>query len=68
MTVPLMLDERPIGKLSLAGAAAGRHAIADMQLLLDYLESLDEEIAVIVAGDAQAAERLVAADPVAAVG
>jgi UDP-GlcNAc:undecaprenyl-phosphate GlcNAc-1-phosphate transferase len=68
MTVPLMLEERPVGKLSLAGAAAGRHALADMQLLLDYLESLDEEIAIIAAGDAQPAKQLVPADPVPVVG
>jgi UDP-GlcNAc:undecaprenyl-phosphate GlcNAc-1-phosphate transferase len=60
MTVPLMLDDRAIGKLVLVGAAAGRHALTDMQQLLDYVESLDEEIAVIVAGDERPADALVA--------
>jgi hypothetical protein len=67
-----MLDDRPIGKLSLAGAAAGRHAVAEMQQLLDYLDSLDEEIAMIAAGGEQPAERLAearaAADAIPIVG
>jgi hypothetical protein len=51
MTIPLALDESPIGKLTLVGATAGRQALADMQQMLDYLDSLDAEIADVVAGD-----------------
>lgn len=64
MTVPLVLDGRPIGKLTLAGLAGGQNALADMQQVLDYLESLDSEIAHVVAGD-EASPRLVVATSVA---
>lgn len=57
VTLPLVFEDRPIGKLSLVGAAGGRQALADMQQLLDYLESLDAEIAQIVAGDERVVER-----------
>jgi UDP-GlcNAc:undecaprenyl-phosphate GlcNAc-1-phosphate transferase len=49
VSLPLALDEKPIGKLTLVGAAAGRQALADMQQMLDYLDSLDAEIADVVA-------------------
>jgi UDP-GlcNAc:undecaprenyl-phosphate GlcNAc-1-phosphate transferase len=52
-TLPLMLDKRCIGKLSLVGSTAGEQALVDMQQLLDFLESLHGEIARIVAGDEQ---------------
>jgi hypothetical protein len=47
----LALDESPIGKLTLVGAPAGRQALADMQQMLDYLDSLDAEIADVVADE-----------------
>jgi UDP-GlcNAc:undecaprenyl-phosphate GlcNAc-1-phosphate transferase len=68
MTVPLTLDGRPIGKLTLAGTTGTQHALADMQQILDYLESLDAEIAQVVAGDEHAAERFKAATATAAAG
>ena len=49
ITLPLAFDEKPIGKLTLVGAAAGRQALEDMQQMLDYLDSLDAEIADVVA-------------------
>lgn len=51
IVLPLMLSERPIGKLTLLGGSAGRQALVDMQQLLDFLESLEADIAQIVAGD-----------------
>jgi UDP-GlcNAc:undecaprenyl-phosphate GlcNAc-1-phosphate transferase len=57
MTVPLMLDGRPIGKLTLAGMAGGLDPLSDMQQILDYLESLDSEIAQVLAGEERVAER-----------
>jgi UDP-GlcNAc:undecaprenyl-phosphate GlcNAc-1-phosphate transferase len=51
ITLPLAFDEKPIGKLTLVGAAAGRQALADMQQMLDYLDSLDAEIADVVADE-----------------
>jgi UDP-GlcNAc:undecaprenyl-phosphate GlcNAc-1-phosphate transferase len=68
MTVPLVLDGRPIGKLALVGASIGRSAVADMQQLLDYLEPLDAEIAQIVAGDEPVVERTVVAEAAPAIG
>jgi UDP-GlcNAc:undecaprenyl-phosphate GlcNAc-1-phosphate transferase len=49
VTLPLTFDNRSIGQLSLVGAANGRQAMAEIQQLLDYLESLHEEISHIVA-------------------
>jgi UDP-GlcNAc:undecaprenyl-phosphate GlcNAc-1-phosphate transferase len=68
ITLPLMLDEKPIGKLTLLGAAAGRQALADMQQMLDYLESLESEIADVVADDEPVGERWVVAGATPAVG
>ena len=51
---PLVVDDRPIGKLSVAGGACDRQALVDMQQLLEFLESLDDEIAEIMA-DAEVA-------------
>ena len=66
MTLPVMFAERPIGKLSLVGGAAGSQALADMQQMLDYLESLDGEIAEIVAdGDVMPERWAVEAAPAA---
>lgn len=49
IVLPLMLGERPIGKLTLLGGSTGRQTLVDMQQLLDYLESLEADIAQIVA-------------------
>jgi UDP-GlcNAc:undecaprenyl-phosphate GlcNAc-1-phosphate transferase len=68
MTVPLMLNERPIGKLILAGSPGGQHALLDMQQVLDYLESLDSEIAQVAAGDGHTAGRFDTAAVTAAAG
>jgi UDP-GlcNAc:undecaprenyl-phosphate GlcNAc-1-phosphate transferase len=51
MTLPLTFEDLPIGKLSLVGSTTGGPALAGMQQLLEYLESLDGEIAGIVADD-----------------
>jgi UDP-GlcNAc:undecaprenyl-phosphate GlcNAc-1-phosphate transferase len=51
MAIPLTYDSQSIGKLSLVGSTSGGQALVDMQQLLEYLESLDGEIAQIVAGD-----------------
>ena len=56
---PLVLDDRPIGKLSVLGGAADRQALADMQQLLEFLETLDDEIAQIMADAAIEAEKMV---------
>jgi UDP-GlcNAc:undecaprenyl-phosphate GlcNAc-1-phosphate transferase len=68
MTVPLTFDGRAIGKLMLSGIASGPHALAEMQQILDYLESLDSEIAHVVAGDDHAAGRFKAATVTAVIG
>jgi UDP-GlcNAc:undecaprenyl-phosphate GlcNAc-1-phosphate transferase len=44
VTLPLTLDQRSIGQLSLVGAADGRQAMIEIQQLLDYLDSLHGEI------------------------
>jgi hypothetical protein len=54
---PLVLDDRPIGKLSVLGGAADRQALADMQQLLEFLETLDDEIAQIMSEAAIEAEK-----------
>jgi UDP-GlcNAc:undecaprenyl-phosphate GlcNAc-1-phosphate transferase len=64
ISLPLVLDGRPIGKLSLMGGACDRPAVADMQQLLEFLESLDAEIAEIVADRELLTERLAAIVPV----
>jgi UDP-GlcNAc:undecaprenyl-phosphate GlcNAc-1-phosphate transferase len=53
VTIPLSLDDRPIGKLSLIGSSAGRQALTDMQQSLDFLETLHGEIARIASGEGQ---------------
>jgi UDP-GlcNAc:undecaprenyl-phosphate GlcNAc-1-phosphate transferase len=63
ITVPLVLDDRPIGKVSVLGGAADRHALTDMQHLLDFLESLDAEIAQIVVDKEMVTADLTAAAP-----
>jgi UDP-GlcNAc:undecaprenyl-phosphate GlcNAc-1-phosphate transferase len=50
-SLPLMLEERAIGKLSIIGGSAGAHAVADMQQLFEFLDSLHGDIARIVLGD-----------------
>ena len=60
ITLPLVLEDRPIGKLSVLGGACDRQALADMQRLLDFLETLDDEIAQIVADTEIVADKWVA--------
>jgi len=50
-TLPLSLDDQPIGKLSVVGATCGRQALVDMQQLFDFLESLHGEIARVATSD-----------------
>jgi hypothetical protein len=50
-TLPLSLDDQPIGKLSVVGGTSGRQALVDMQQLFDFLESLHGEIARIATSD-----------------
>ena len=66
--LPLAFDEKPIGKLTLVGAAAGRQALVDMQHMLDYLDSLDAEIADIVADEAPVGQQWAVAGATPAVG
>lgn len=49
LNLPLSLEERPIGKLTIVGAAGGREALADLEHLCEYLDFLHEEIAQVVA-------------------
>ncbi len=51
ITLPLVLAEHVIGKLTVVGASGGRQAVTDMQHLLDYLDSLEADIAEIVADE-----------------
>jgi UDP-GlcNAc:undecaprenyl-phosphate/decaprenyl-phosphate GlcNAc-1-phosphate transferase len=55
---PLVLNDRPIGKLSVLGGAADRQALADMQHLLEFLETLDDEIAQIMTDGAIGADKM----------
>lgn len=48
LTLPLSLEERPIGKLIVVGTTSGHEALADLEQLCEYLEFLHEEIAQIV--------------------
>ena len=50
-TLPLSLDDQPIGKLSIIGATSGPQALLDMQQLFEVLEPLHADIARIAAGD-----------------
>jgi UDP-GlcNAc:undecaprenyl-phosphate/decaprenyl-phosphate GlcNAc-1-phosphate transferase len=54
VTLPLSLDEKPIGKLLLAGSAAGSQALSDMQQLFDFLGTLHAEIAQIASDEKHA--------------
>jgi UDP-GlcNAc:undecaprenyl-phosphate GlcNAc-1-phosphate transferase len=56
IVLPLVFEDRPIGQLSIVGGAGDRQALADMQQFLEFLESLDAEIAQIVAEKELAAE------------
>jgi UDP-GlcNAc:undecaprenyl-phosphate/decaprenyl-phosphate GlcNAc-1-phosphate transferase len=49
-TLPLTLENRPIGKLTLVGSSSGQDALLDMQRLLDYLESLHDQISEVALG------------------
>jgi UDP-GlcNAc:undecaprenyl-phosphate GlcNAc-1-phosphate transferase len=62
LTLPLLLDDRSIGKLSVVGSSAGSQAVLDMQHLLDFLESFEAEIKQTVAED-EPAETAYAAVP-----
>jgi UDP-GlcNAc:undecaprenyl-phosphate GlcNAc-1-phosphate transferase len=66
LTLPLTLDNRSIGQLALVGAAEGPQAMAEIQHLLDYLDSLHGEIAHIVASKDVVAEPIAAREVVAA--
>jgi hypothetical protein len=48
VTLPLTLGQRSIGQLSPLGSADGPQAMAEIQQLLDYLESQHGEIAHVV--------------------
>ena len=63
LALPLMLGDRPIGKLSAIGSSAGSQAVTDMQQLLDFLESLESEIRQTVADDQSVAPTYAAAIP-----
>ena len=63
VTLPLTLENRLVGKLSLIGSTSGQQAVADMQQLFDFLEPLHAEIARIVVGE----ESLIEEDSVEAV-
>jgi UDP-GlcNAc:undecaprenyl-phosphate/decaprenyl-phosphate GlcNAc-1-phosphate transferase len=56
ITLPLKLDDQPIGKLILTGSASGMQALADMQQMLDFLEPLHGRIAELVHGENLVAE------------
>jgi UDP-GlcNAc:undecaprenyl-phosphate GlcNAc-1-phosphate transferase len=68
LTLPLAYEEKPIGKLTLVGATAGREALADMQQMLDYLDSLDAEIADVVADEEPVGQTWAVAGATPAVG
>ena len=51
VTLPLLLRTRPIGKLTLLGAAGGRQPIADIQQLRSFLETLEAQIEQIAADE-----------------
>jgi len=51
LTLPLTLNEQPIGKLTVLGSSGGTQALADMQQILDYLEPLHSRIAEIINGE-----------------
>lgn len=44
MALPLVVDGRAIGKLSLVGSCGGGQALHDMQQLIEFLDSLELEI------------------------
>jgi hypothetical protein len=48
LTLPLTVDGRSLGQLSVTGAADGQHAMVEIQQLLDYLEPLHGQLAQIV--------------------
>jgi UDP-GlcNAc:undecaprenyl-phosphate GlcNAc-1-phosphate transferase len=48
LTLPLALDDRPIGKLTVLGMTSGREALADLEQLCEYLEFLHDEILQII--------------------
>jgi len=50
-TLPLMLEDRSIGKLSIVGATAGAQAVTDMQQFFEFLDALHADIARIATGD-----------------
>ena len=63
LTLPLMFDDRPVGKLTAVGSSAGSQAVTDMQHLLDFLESFEAEIEQTVADDQPVAPAFAAAIP-----
>jgi UDP-GlcNAc:undecaprenyl-phosphate/decaprenyl-phosphate GlcNAc-1-phosphate transferase len=63
IVLPLVFDDRPIGTLSVVGGAGDRQALADMQQFLEFLESLDGEIARIVTEKELAVESWKSAAP-----
>jgi UDP-GlcNAc:undecaprenyl-phosphate/decaprenyl-phosphate GlcNAc-1-phosphate transferase len=65
VTLPLTLENRSIGQLSLVGAADGRQAMIEIQQLLDYLDTLHGQIDHIV-GKEPVAESMPAREAVAA--
>lgn len=67
LAVPLMLEGQPVGRLSVIGCHRSKNPLDDMQQLLDYLDSLEGEIAHIVAGDAAVEVDFASADVAAAV-
>jgi UDP-GlcNAc:undecaprenyl-phosphate GlcNAc-1-phosphate transferase len=48
LTLPLALDTRPIGKLTVVGTTSGSEAIADLEQLTEFLSFVQEEIAEVV--------------------
>ena len=58
VAVPLKLEERKIGKLTLVGGSDGMQALADMRQVLDFLDPLHAQIAELIDDE----QRVAAAD------
>lgn len=67
LAVPLLLDGQPVGRLSVVGCHRSEDPLDDLQRLIDYLDSLEGEIAHIVAADAATERDFAAVDVAAAV-
>lgn len=57
VTLPLKLDNQPVGKLTVIGSTDGAEALTDLRQIIEFLEPLHGQISELIEGGKRAADR-----------